>query len=73
MNVKELREYLDGLPDTAKVEVVVNNHPENYTLAWGGADGGTKATAHDIAFMVGGTNESAQRKVDDKRPITNNQ
>ena len=57
MNIKELREYLVGFPDAAKVVIVVKNRPADFSLAWGGDDGGTKATAADVAFIVGGTSE----------------
>lgn len=59
MNVKELRDYLAEFPDTAKVQVVVNNCPANFSTAWGGSDGGKKATAHKVVFMVGGNDDSA--------------
>lgn len=59
MNVKELREYLAVFPDSANVKVVVDNYPVNYSMAWGGADGGTKETADDVVFTIDGTNESA--------------
>ena len=55
--MKKLREYLADFPDSAEVEVVVGNYAKEYSMAWGEADGGTKATAHNVAFMVGGTSE----------------
>jgi hypothetical protein len=57
MNVKQLREYLADFPESADVEVVVGSYVKEYSMAWGEADGGTKATAHNIAFMVSSTNE----------------
>lgn len=58
MNVKELRRYLNDFPDEAKIFVVVDNYQTPFDVAWGGADGGTKATAHDVCFCVGGSNET---------------
>lgn len=62
MNVKELREYLDEFQDDANVQVVVNNSPTSFSIAWGGADGGTKATAHNVSFMVDGTNDESNQR-----------
>ena len=59
MNVQALREYLADFPDDADVEVVVDNYPVRFDLAWGSDDGGTKATARDVIFSVGGKHESA--------------
>jgi hypothetical protein len=59
MNVRELREYLADFPDSAKVEIVVENYPKEYSLGWGCADGANKATAFSVSFMVGGSHESA--------------
>lgn len=63
MNVKELREYLAEFPDAAQVEVIVDNHPVDYSMAWGGdGEGGSKATAELVAFVVAVVGESAERE-----------
>ena len=61
MNVQELREHLSDFPNTAKVLVVVDCRPVDFSMAFSGADGGTKQTAFDVIFDVGGICESAQK------------
>jgi len=60
MTKKELIDYLADFRDDAKIVVVVNNAEARYSMAYGCDDGGSKATAHDVCIVAGGSNEAAQ-------------
>lgn len=58
MTKKELIDYLANFKDDAKIVVVVNNAESRYSMAYGCDDGGSKANAYDVCFVVGGSNEA---------------
>jgi hypothetical protein len=52
MKVKELRKKLKEYNQDADVDVIVYNRQQNFSLCFGGCDGGTKLTADSVSFYV---------------------
>ncbi len=50
--VKELIEQLMDFNPQAFVSVVVFNHTEDFSIAWGNSEGTTKKTAEQVSFYV---------------------
>ena len=58
MIVSEIQKYLSDFNPDAEFKIVVNNRPMPFELAFGSAEGCTKRTADNVAFMVDSTNET---------------
>lgn len=52
IKVKEIIEKLKEYNPEANVDVVAHNKSYDFTLAFGGCDGGTKENCEDVSFYV---------------------
>ena len=52
MKVKELIEKLKKYNPEAKANVVAHNYAYDFSLSYGGGDGGSKENAHEVSFYV---------------------
>lgn len=53
MTVKELIEKLNECNQDADVEICVNGMPQEFEICYGGSEGCTKSSCHEVSFMVG--------------------
>ena len=53
MKVKELIEKLNEYNQIANVEICVNGMPQKFEMCYGGSEGCTKSSCHEVCFMVG--------------------
>lgn len=60
LTVRRLIQLLAEFNPDAKVKVIVENYPKEFDLAWGGAEGCTRATADSVSFYVDGDDEQAE-------------
>ena len=57
MKVKELIEKLNEYNQNADVEICVKGMPQEFEICYGGSEGGTKSSCHEVCFMVDTCNE----------------
>lgn len=60
LTVRQLIQYLTDFNPDAKIEVIVENYPKEFSFAWGGGEGCTKKTADSFSFYIDGNDEQAE-------------